>query len=160
VCPPDPNASPCAPPLAGGATLPGGTLIAFNLSQAIQPSFPSGQVVGGTAFGTIDFDARIDPLFAFGPHSSVDVDQAVDKDDPLLSHAVITGMVVSKSAPKCGDDSTFCLVVPGDKVKKEVVAKNGVYLGSIPDPIGVSTPLTQFTRDDLITYRITKVIPS
>jgi uncharacterized repeat protein (TIGR01451 family) len=163
TCPPDPNAPPCMASQTGGSvTLQGGTHLTFNLSQAIAANFPGGVMTGGGssggAFGTIVFKARISPAFAFGPHSAIDVDKALDKDDPLLSHGQITGTVMAPGFPKCGDDSNACLVVPSDTLVKQVVAQNGVYLNPIPGAI--TTPLPRFTRGDTITYRLTKIIPS
>jgi uncharacterized repeat protein (TIGR01451 family)/fimbrial isopeptide formation D2 family protein len=163
TCPPDPNAPPCMASQSGGAVvLAGGTHLTFKLSQAITGSFPGGIMTGGGssggAIGTIVFQAAISPSFSFGPHSSLDIDRNLDKDDPLLSHATITGTFVFKGTPpKCSDESNVCLIVPSGTFIKEIVATNGTsYLTQIPNPIGGP----RLTRGDPVTYRLTRTIPS
>ncbi|MEO8381388.1 MAG: hypothetical protein ABI779_17140 [Acidobacteriota bacterium] len=157
TCAADPQGMPCMPAGAGGpVTLQGSTAVTFLLSKLL------GTVTGGGptgATGSVTFQARIDPQFAHGPHSKYDIDQALDKEDPLLNHAEISGDRVSVSPPmSCGDDSDVCLVVPGDTFHKRIVAKNGVLFGTSPGPITV--PLPQFQRGDTITYQLEKTIPS
>lgn len=156
LCPPDPNAPPCdVSPMPGPVSLAGGTKVTFNLGFL-------GTVTGGGsggAVGTVVFKANIVPNFSFGPHSKFDKDKALDKHDPLLNHVEIAGkMLLKGGSVNCGDSSNVCLAVPGDTFVKEVVGWNGSYLSPIPGPIAV--PLPQFSRDDTITYRLTKVIPS
>jgi len=163
TCPADASALPCMPQAPGGpVVLQGSTQITFVLYKAMSGAFPSGIVTGGGptgATGTITFQARIDPKFAHGPHSSYDKDQTLDKEDPLLNHAEIAGTLLEKTGEsKCGDDSNVCLSVPGDTLEKRIVAKNGVLFGTLPGPISV--PLPRFQRGDTITYQLEKTIPS
>ena len=146
--------TPCDSMQPATLALTGAARVQFNLWAQIGSSFPNGL---SNATGTLTFKVRVNQQFAFGPHSTFDADRAVDKDDPLLAHATITGTGLPSLA-KCIDDTISCLAVPTDTFVKEVVAKNGQYFSPIPGPI--TTPLPQFTPGDTITYRLTKVIPS
>lgn len=146
--------------------LPGHTHLRFRFSDALKAvpltPFPTGTLTGGAllaggpATGELVFRVTIADKFQFGSHSDTDEGE-VDKHDPILDRAVVEADVEPRGG-KCSDDGNTCLEVPGDVLKKHIVAKNGVMLTPVPDPVGI--PLPTFTRDDTITYRLTKTIPS
>jgi fimbrial isopeptide formation D2 family protein/uncharacterized repeat protein (TIGR01451 family) len=175
TCPPSTN--PCLPAIASGGVLPGGLRIQFNLSQAMiahTPVLPMSQhngiLTGGlvsgppspfAAEGEIFFDVKVLDMFA----SPIPNDDGfVDKDDPLLDKAVIiakqyNNKPVLNPAPtgaSCSDVGNSCLAVPSDMLIKEVVAINGVWQTTIPNP----TAGPSVTVGDTVTYRLRKTIPS
>jgi fimbrial isopeptide formation D2 family protein/uncharacterized repeat protein (TIGR01451 family) len=174
ICPGGPLG--CAPGMSAPATVSlGSTRIVFNVSAAMgqfaQPApFSFGVLTGGwslapggpPAAGQIVFTVKVLDQYPFAPSGSDD--GFVDKHDPMNNavHLTADGVrrVQGKNPPltgvKCGDDSFTCLAIPGDTLAKRVVAKNGGYLQTIPNPL---SPLP-FTVGDEITFRLTKVIPT
>jgi len=166
----------CAPGMSNPATvtLPS-TRIVFNVSTAMgqfgQPApFSLGVLTGGWALGPggppavgrIVFTVKVLDQYPFAP-SGMD-DGFVDKHDPMNNAVRLTADGVRKvkvknpplTGMKCGDGSSTCLAIPGDTLEKRVVAKNGTYLQTIPNPL--SPP--PFTVGDKITFRLTKTIPT
>ncbi len=163
-CPPLSGSS-CAPPGpigSGMVTLQGGTRYVFNISGALQSvghsgvltggCFPSSGLCGVGAHGTLTIKVNVLDAFLYGNHGGMD--NKVDKDDPLLNHADISGRVPGKFGITCGDDGNSCLAVPSDILHKEVVAVNNVYGG----PWTLGGPNVKV--NDTVTFRLSKKIPS
>lgn len=169
LCIPRPE-HPCELPVQPQPSAIGGsTHLRFLFSQAMMQipgtPFPTGTLTGYEltpktqkvpATGTLTFRADIEDELLFGPHASYD-EGTLDKHDPLLNRAEIRGTVVGSANTTCGDDSTSCLAVEDAPLQKHIVAKNKILFTPVPHPVAAPP---RFTRDDLVTYRLTKTIPS
>jgi uncharacterized repeat protein (TIGR01451 family) len=174
VCPPPKD--PCHPPIGlGGGVVPGGNRYTFNVSTAMIGHLPAAPaplnlgVLSGAAstgpptmtpaVGSIDFIVDITDAFS-NQHGD---DGKLSKDDPLYDDVQITGTKYSQFpalAPTpiigaiCIDHGSSCMAVPGDVLRKEVFAVNGV-------PV-TSNPLVPYPvkRGDVVTFHLSKIIPS
>lgn len=137
-CPP-PDNSLCMPPGAipsGPVTLQSIRRV-FNISGALQSAGYSGVLMGGNlapvsnigAHGTLTIRLQVLDTFLFGNHNGLGQDDKVDKDDPLLNRADISGQVPGGGL-SCSDDGNSCLAVPTAIHRKETVAVNRNYLTS------------------------------
>lgn len=178
ICPPgkkEPCTTPGAPTNVG---ITGGTRLTIDISCIMKSSllsnpFGNGVLTGdqvplpGTstipATGMITFNVTINDQFS-SPHPPGD--PFVDKHDPVLNAASITGVLASNAnvknppliGPTCTDATYSCLSVPGDTLSKKVYAKNQTILNPPANPVG--SPLPQFSVGDTITYQLSKTIPT
>jgi uncharacterized repeat protein (TIGR01451 family) len=185
---PCPGATPW--PFPGGGGLPHiGTTVTFSVSAALinlysgpSATLSAGTLTGGQipppgapgAIGTLTFQTKVQDTFDCPVFPGAD--QFVDKFDVLYDYATITGNVIARAdgvspppppppPPTTAQDNSGVVVpVAGDTIAKCIysVVRGGINIVPPPGycPLNPNAAPPQIAPGDLVTFRITKTIPS
>ncbi len=175
---------PFPPPPPGGNGPPQtGTTVTFNVSGAmalysgLSTTLPLGILTGGLvtpptgttpgATGVLKFQAKVQDTF----DCPVAGDNFVDKFDRLYDYVTISGNVINRAdgvspppAATAQDNSGAVVPVAGDTIAKCIysVVRGGINIVPPPGycPLNPNAAPPQIAPGDLVTFRITKTIPS
>lgn len=175
---------PFPPPPPGGNGPPQtGTTVTFNVSGAmalysgLSATLPQGILTGGLvtppagttpgATGVIKFQAKAQDAF----DCPVAGDTFVDKFDRLYDYVTVSGNVINRAdgvspppAATAQDNSGAVVHVAGDTIVKCIysVVRGGLNIVPPPGycPLNPNAAPPQIAPGDLVTFRITKTIPS